>query len=115
MSSIKIVDVNETEEVKEEVKEEEEEAPKEEETKEEPKKRMKSSDRITCTKCKKTVSFKTWRYRHEKQCMNKEPVEERPMMPVKPVKPQAKPKPKALPKSNLQNQRQKTQLKNRKL
>ena len=83
------------EEVKEEVKKE---APKEEAPKEEVKKRMKNTDRITCNKCNKTVSYKTYRYRHEKQCMNKEPLEERPVMPVKP---QAKAKPKALPKSKL--------------
>ena len=82
---------------KEEVKEEEE-APKEEAPKEEVKKRMKNTDRITCNKCNKTVSYKTYRYRHEKQCMNKEPLEERPVLPVKP---QAKAKPKALPKSRL--------------
>ena len=81
---------------KEEVKEEEE--AKEEAPKEEVKKRMKNTDRITCNKCNKTVSYKTYRYRHEKQCMNKEPLEERPVMPVKP---QAKAKPKALPKSKL--------------
>ena len=97
------------EEVKEEVKKEapKEEAPKEEvkeeevkeeAPKEEVKKRMKNTDRITCNKCNKTVSYKTYRYRHEKQCMNKEPLEERPVMPVKP---QAKAKPKALPKSKL--------------
>ena len=68
---------------KEEVKEEEEEV-KEEAPKEEVKKRMKNTDRITCNKCNKTVSYKTYRYRHEKQCMNKEPLEERPVMPVKP-------------------------------
>ena len=124
MSNIKIVDVIENEadvklansshelcvkeeqpkeELKEEAKEEpKEEAPKEEakeETpKEEVKKRMKNTDRITCNKCNKTVSYKTYRYRHEKQCMNKEPLEERPVLPVKP---QAKAKPKALPKSRL--------------
>ena len=94
------------EEVKEEVKKEapKEEAPKEEvkeeeeAPKEEVKKRMKNTDRITCNKCNKTVSYKTYRYGHEKQCMNKEPLEERPVMPVKP---QAKAKPKALPKSKL--------------
>ena len=97
------------EEVKEEVPKEEapkEEAPKEEvkeevkkeAPKEEVKKRMKNTDRITCNKCNKTVSYKTYRYRHEKQCMNKEPLEERPVMPVKP---QAKAKPKAQPKSKL--------------
>ena len=131
MSNIKIVDVIENEAdvklansshelcVKEEVKEEQpkkkvkeevkkeapkEEAPKEEvkeeeeAPKEEVKKRMKNTDRITCNKCNKTVSYKTYRNRHEKQCMNKEPLEERPVMPVKP---QAKAKPKALPKSKL--------------
>ena len=119
MSNIKIVDVIENEAVKEEAPKEEvkEEAPKEEEVKEEapkeeapkeevkeeaPKeevnKRMKNTDRITCNKCNKTVSYKTYRYRHEKQCMNKEPLEERPVLPVKP---QAKAKPKALPKSKL--------------
>ena len=128
MSNIKIVDVIENEAVKEEVKEEQpkeevkeevkkeapkeeapkeevkeeeapkEEAPKEEAPKEEVKKRMKNTDRITCNKCNKTVSYKTYRYRHEKQCMNKEPLEERPVLPVKP---QAKAKPKALPKSRL--------------
>ena len=124
MSNIKIVDVIENEadvklansshelcvkeeqpkeELKEEAKEEpKEEAPKEEakeETpKEEVKKRMKNTDRIACNKCNKTVSYKTYRYRHEKQCMNKEPLEERPVLPVKP---QAKAKPKALPKSRL--------------
>ena len=91
MSNIKIVDVIENEadvklansshelcvkeeqpkeELKEEAKEEpKEEAPKEEakeETpKEEVKKRMKNTDRITCNKCNKTVSYKTYRYRHE--------------------------------------------------
>ena len=107
MSNIKIVDVIENEAVKEEVNEEQpkeevkeevnEEQPKEE-AKQEVKKRMKNSDRITCGKCNKTVSYKTYRYRHEKQCMNKEPLEERPVIPVKP---QATPKPKALPKSKL--------------
>ena len=51
------------EEVKEEVKKE---APKEEAPKEEVKKRMKNTDRITCNKCNKTVSYKTYRYRQRK-------------------------------------------------
>ena len=116
MTAITVVDVNE--EAKQEVVEEPtqiEEAteqtepvnevvdnsPVEEvETKEEPKQepkpkpkaKPKASDRVDCKTCGKNLSYKNYRYRHEKIC-SAEP---------KPVKPQAKPKAKALPKPKIE-------------
>ena len=115
MSSITVVDVNE--EAKQEVVEEPtqiEEAtqqtepvnevvdnpPVEEKTKEEPKQeakpkpkaKPKASDRVDCKTCGKNLSYKNYRYRHEKIC-SAEP---------KPVKPQANPKAKALPKPKIE-------------
>ena len=104
MSNIKVVDVNEAdkqeeppvveedpiieeakpeeilnevvEQTNEEIKEEiEEEQPK-------PKAKPKPSDRVDCNTCGKNLSYKNYRYRHEKLC-TAEP---------KPVKAQAKPK-----------------------
>ena len=67
-----------------------------EETKQEPKPKPKSkpkaSDRVDCKTCGKNLSYKNYRYRHEKIC-SAEP---------KPVKPQAKPKAKALPKPKIE-------------
>ena len=64
------------EQTNEEIKEEiEEEQPK-------PKAKPKPSDRVDCNTCGKNLSYKNYRYRHEKLC-SAEP---------KPVKPQAKPK-----------------------
>ena len=102
MANIKVVDVNEEDKqeeppvveetpIIEEAKPEEilnevvEEAPTNEETKEEqpkPKAKPKPSDRVDCNTCGKNLSYKNYRYRHEKLC-TAEP---------KPVKPQAKPK-----------------------
>ena len=116
MTAITVVDVNE--EAKQEVVEEPtqiEEAteqtepvnevvdnpPVEEvETKEEPKQepkpkpkaKPKASDRVDCKTCGKNLSYKNYRYRHEKIC-SAEP---------KPVKPQANPKAKATPKSKIE-------------
>ena len=119
MSSITVVDVNE--EAKQEVVEEPtqiEEATEQveheptnevvdnppveevEKTKEEPKQepkpklkaKPKASDRIDCKTCGKNLSYKNYRYRHEKIC-SAEP---------KPVKPQANPKAKALPKPKIE-------------
>ena len=73
-----VVDNPPVEEVKEEVKEEQ---PK-------PKAKPKPSDRVDCNTCGKNLSYKNYRYRHEKLCTT-EP---------KPVKPQAKPKGKSKPK-----------------
>ena len=55
-----------------------------------PKKKDKALDKkVQCKKCDKEMTLKTYRYIHEKKCNGK--LEE------KPVKPQAKPKPKAMP------------------
>ena len=119
MSSITVVDVNE--EAKQEVVEEPtqiEEATEQveheptnevvdnppveevEKTKEEPKQepkpklkaKPKASDRVDCKTCGKHLSYKNYRYRHEKIC-SAEP---------KPVKPQANPKAKATPKPKIE-------------
>ena len=65
-----------------------EEPKQEEQPKPKPKPKPKPSDRVDCKTCGKNLSYKNYRYRHEKIC-TAEP---------KPVKPQAKPKPKAQPK-----------------
>ena len=101
MSNIKVVDINEEdkqeeppvveeppiieeakpeEEVVNEVVEQTNEEIKEEQPK--PKAKPKPSDRVDCNTCGKNLSYKNYRYRHEKLC-TAEP---------KPVKPQAKPK-----------------------
>ena len=102
MSNIKVVDINEEDKqeeppvveetpIIEEAKPEEilnevvEEAPTNEEVQEDkpkPKAKPKPSDRVDCNTCGKDLSYKNYRYRHEKLC-TAEP---------KPVKPQAKPK-----------------------
>ena len=57
---------------------------------EKPKKKEKALDKkVQCKKCDKEMTLKTYRYTHEKKCNGK--LEE------KPVKPQAKPKPKTMP------------------
>ena len=62
----------------------------EEEEEVKPKKKEKALDKkVQCKKCDKEMTLKTYRYTHEKKCNGK--LEE------KPVKPQAKPKPKAMP------------------
>ena len=115
MSNIKVVDVNEeakqeaveepvqieeateqvepTNEVVEEVEKTNEEV-KEEQPKPKPKvkPKPKPSDRVDCKTCGKNLSYKNYRYRHEKIC-TAEP---------KPVKPQAKPKAKSLPKPKIE-------------
>ena len=67
-----------------------------EETKQEPKPKPKAkpkaSDRVDCKTCGKNLSYKNYRYRHEKIC-SAEP---------KPVKPQANPKAKATPKPKIE-------------
>ena len=119
MSSITVVDVNE--EAKQEVVEEptqieeateqveheptnevvdnppvEEVEKTKEEPKQEPKPKLKAkpkpSDRVDCKTCGKNLSYKNYRYRHEKIC-SAEP---------KPVKPQANPKAKATPKPKIE-------------
>ena len=45
--------------------------------------------KVQCKKCDKEMTLKTYRYTHEKKCNGK--------LEDKPVKPQAKPKPKAMP------------------
>ena len=122
MSNIKVVDVNEeakqeaveepvqieeateqvepTNEVVEEVEKTNEEVEKtNEEVKEEqpkPKPKVKPKpkpfDRVDCKTCGKNLSYKNYRYRHEKIC-TAEP---------KPVKPQAKPKAKSLTKPKIE-------------
>ena len=105
MSSIKVIDINEEakpeavkeqpviEEAKEEVVENNNEivdTPLTEEVKEEAKEEVKpkakakpkASDKVNCKTCDKSMSYKNYRYRHEKICSD-EP---------KPVKPQANPK-----------------------
>ena len=103
MSNIKVVDVNEAdkqeettaiedtkaieearpEEMVNEVVEEIQEEEKEEVVKEDkPKTKPKPSDIVDCNTCGKSMSYKNYRYRHEKLC-TAEP---------KPVKAQAKPK-----------------------
>ena len=66
----------------EEVKEEATEKPK-------AKAKPKASDKVNCKTCDKSMSYKNYRYRHEKIC-SEEP---------KPVKPQANPKGKSKPKA----------------
>ena len=67
-----------------------------EESKQEPKPKLKAkpkaSDRVDCKTCGKNLSYKNYRYRHEKIC-SAEP---------KPVKPQANPKAKATPKPKIE-------------
>ena len=118
MSNIKVVDVNneegkeevveepvETEQAKEEVIEHNneivdtpptEQATEEQEHKPKPKAKIKpkASDKVECKTCDKTMTYKNYRYRHEKLC-TEEP---------KPVKPHAKPKAKVkmMPKSKFQ-------------
>ena len=102
MSNIKVVDVNneegkeevveeppQTEEAKEEVIEQSNEivdTPATEEAIEEPKPKTKAkpkaSDKVNCKTCDKPMTYKNYRYRHEKLC-TEEP---------KPVKPHARPK-----------------------
>ena len=100
MSNIKVVDVNNEEgkevveepvaieEAKEEIEPSNEvvDNPPVEETIEEPKPKAKAkpkaSDKVNCKTCDKSMTYKNYRYRHEKLC-TEEP---------KPVKPQAKPK-----------------------
>ena len=116
MSNIKVVDVNneegkeevieepvETEQAKEEVIEHNneivdtpptEQATEEQEHKPKPKAKPKASDKVECKTCDKTMTYKNYRYRHEKLC-TEEP---------KPVKPHAKPKAKVkmMPKPKFQ-------------
>ena len=118
MSNIKVVDVNneegkeeaveepvKTEQAKEEVIEHNneivdtpptEQATEEQEHKPKPKAKIKpkASDKVECKTCDKTMTYKNYRYRHEKLCTD-EP---------KPVKPHAKPKAKVkmMPKPKFQ-------------
>ena len=119
MSNIKVIDVNEeakqevveeptqieeateqvehtnvesTNEVVEEVEKTKEETKQEEQPKPKVKAKPKPSDRVDCKTCGKNLSYKNYRYRHEKIC-TAEP---------KPVKPQANPKAKALPKPKIE-------------
>ena len=118
MSNIKVVDVNnekgkeeaveepvETEQAKEEVIEHNneivdtpptEQATEEQESEPKPKAKAKpkASDKVECKTCDKTMTYKNYRYRHEKLC-TEEP---------KPVKPHAKPKAKVkmMPKPKFQ-------------
>ena len=114
MTSITVVDVNEeakqeaveeptqieeatepTEPTNEIVENTPVEEPKEEpkqEAKPKPKLKPKPSDGVDCKTCGKNLSYKNCRYRHEKIC-TAEP---------KPVKPQAKPKAKSLPKPKIE-------------
>ena len=99
MSNIKVVDVNneegkeevieeppQTEEAKEEIEPSNEvvDNPPVEEVVEKPKAKAKpkASDKVNCKTCDKSMTYKNYRYRHEKLC-TEEP---------KPVKPHAKPK-----------------------
>ena len=114
MSNIKVIDIKEEakqeaveeptqiEEAKEEIEPTNEvvDNPPVEEPKEEPKQEVKPkakpkpkpSDRVDCKTCGKNLSYKIYRYRHEKICST-EP---------KPVKPQVRPKAKALPKPKIE-------------
>ena len=76
----------ETEEAKEEIKEVVE--------KPKAKAKPKPTDKVDCKTCGKTLSYKNYRYRHEKIC-TEEP---------KPVKPQANPKGKSKPKQLSQSE-----------
>ena len=73
-----VVDKTPVDEVKEEVVE-----------KPKAKAKPKPTDKVDCKNCGKTLSYKNYRYRHEKIC-SEEP---------KPVKPQANPKGKSKPKT----------------
>ena len=83
-----IVDTPPTEQATEEVKETIEEL------KPKAKAKPKASDKVECKTCDKTMTYKNYRYRHEKLC-TEEP---------KPVKPHAKPKAKVkmMPKPKFQ-------------
>ena len=111
MSNIKVIDVNEeakqeaveeppvfeeaTEQIEQELTNEVvDNPPVEEEIKEvvekpKVKAKPKPTDKVDCKTCGKTLSYKNYRYRHEKIC-SEEP---------KPVKPQANPKGKSKPKT----------------
>ena len=65
---------------KEEVKEAEKPKPK----------RQTQKDKMNCGKCGKEMTIKTYRYSHEKNCQGQ--------LSERPVKPKAKPQPKAVPK-----------------
>ena len=110
MSNIKVIDVNEeakqetveeppvieeaTEQIEQELTNEVVDNPPVEEIKEvvekpKVKAKPKPTDKVDCKTCGKTLSYKNYRYRHEKIC-SEEP---------KPVKPQANPKGKSKPKA----------------
>ena len=74
-----------------ELRDQTKEEPKQE-AKPKPKAKPKASDRVDCKTCGKNLSYKNYRYRHEKIC-SAEP---------KPVKPQANPKAKATPKPKIE-------------
>ena len=76
-------------EIVNEVVEEVNEEPKDE-VKEEKPKRQTQKDKMTCPKCFKEVSIKTYKYSHEKNCQGQ--------LQDRPVKKQAKPKAKQQPK-----------------
>ena len=86
------INVESTNEVVEEVAKTKEEPKQEEQPKPKLKAKPKASDRVDCKTCGKNLSYKNYRYRHEKIC-SAEP---------KPVKPQANPKAKATPKPKIE-------------
>ena len=86
------INVESTNEVVEEVEKTKEEPKQEEQPKPKLKAKPKASDRVDCKTCGKNLSYKNYRYRHEKIC-SAEP---------KPVKPQANPKAKATPKPKIE-------------
>ena len=72
------------------------EVPKVFDLKQEPTETIRGRDRVICPRCSKNLSYRSYRYSHDNICRNRPEVK-----PIVPVKPQAKPKPKSLPKSNL--------------
>ena len=83
------------EEIKNKVTEQTNEQPKEEPKQEAPKpKRQTQKDKMTCGKCGKEMTIKSYKYSHEKNCQGQ--------LSERPVKKQAKPKAKTKAKATIQ-------------
>ena len=88
-------DEDDNEEIKNKVTEQTNEQPKEEPKQEAPKpKRQTQKDKMTCGKCGKEMTIKSYKYSHEKNCQGQ--------LSERPVKKQAKPKAKTKAKATIQ-------------
>ena len=88
-------DEDDDEEIKNKVTEQTNEQPKEEPKQEAPKpKRQTQKDKMTCGKCGKEMTIKSYKYSHEKKCQGQ--------LSERPVKKQAKPKAKTKAKATIQ-------------